>query len=105
MGKIKYFMEQDMFIDESNYECNTGCFYFQLAEVACESQREVFQRVGADILTVGVRDLKKSISAYKKAGVPSQVNVQCFPEVIKYCKPHSFYYVFSIRTSNKNKVK
>jgi hypothetical protein len=31
MGRIKYFMEQDMFIDEGNYECtrNMSCFIYR----------------------------------------------------------------------------
>jgi hypothetical protein len=99
-------MEQDMFIDESNCDCHTGCFYLQLEELAFGSQRTVTQRNGAELKTDGVQALQKSISAYKKAGFPSQVNVQCFLKVItKYCRPHLFYYIYSIWSKNKNKVK
>jgi len=60
---------------KDNYECSTGCFYLQLAEAACGSQLKVFQRDGAELKTDGVQASQKSISAYKKTGVPSQVNV------------------------------
>jgi hypothetical protein len=60
-----------MFIDENNYECNMSCFYLQEAG-------EVAQRQGANLRTDGVQALRKSISAYKRAGFPSQVNIRCF---------------------------
>ena len=47
------------------------------------SQRGVFQGEDAELKTDGVQAFQKSISAYKKAGFPSQVNVQCFLKVIK----------------------
>ena len=39
------------------------------------SQRGVFQEEDAELKTDGVQAFQKSISAYKKAGFPSQVNV------------------------------
>jgi hypothetical protein len=70
-------MEQDMFIDESNYECNMS-FLLQVPEMEIGSQWEVFQGDGAELKTDGVPAFQKSISAYKRAGFPSQVNVQFF---------------------------
>jgi len=75
-------MEQDMFIDKTNYECNTGCIYFQGAELTFESQMSFTQWDGAELKTDGVRAFQKSISAYEKAGFPSEVNEQCFQKVI-----------------------
>ena len=71
-----------MFIDKRNYECNTGFIYLQLEDLAFESQWEVTQTDGAELKTDGVQAFRKSISAYKNAGFPSQVNVPCFLKVI-----------------------
>ena len=45
--------------------------------MACGSEREVYQRQSASY-----QAFQESISAYEKAGFPSQVNVQCFLKVI-----------------------
>jgi hypothetical protein len=76
-------MEHDMFIDQSIYGCNMSCFYVQVAGMVAGSQRLVPEMQSApDLKTDGVQAFQKSISAYKKAGFPSQVNVQCFQKVI-----------------------
>jgi hypothetical protein len=43
--------------------------------MAFGSQWEIFQREDTELKTDGVQEFQKSISAYKKAGFPSQVNV------------------------------
>ena len=69
-------MEQGLFIDEKNYECNISCFYLQLAGMF-QFYGGVTQSDGAELKTDGVQAFQKSVSAYKRAGSPSQVNVQC----------------------------
>jgi len=49
--------------------------------MASGSQQELFERQSRELRTDGVQAFQKSISAYKKAGFPSQVNVQCFLKV------------------------
>ena len=57
--------------------------------MAFGSQWEVAQRQGAELTTDGVQAFQETISAYEKAGFPSQVNVHCFQKIIiKYCWPH-----------------
>jgi hypothetical protein len=66
-----------------------GCIYLQFEGLAFGSQWMVTQTDGAELKTDGVQAFQKSISAYKKAGFPSQVNVQCVQKVIlKYCWSH-----------------
>jgi len=84
-----------MFIDESNYECNTGCIYLQFQDLVFESQWTVTQTDGAELKTDGVQALQESISAYKRAGFPSQVNVPCFLNVIIKILLVTFYFIIS----------
>ena len=72
-----------------------GCIYLQLEELVFGSQWEVTQTDGAELKTDGVQDLQESISAYKKAGFPSQVNVQCFQKVIIKILLVTFYCTLS----------
>jgi hypothetical protein len=60
--------------------------------MAFGSQRVVNQRQGANY---GVQAFQKCISAYKKAGFPSQVNVQCFLKVIIKILLVTFYCIIS----------
>lgn len=59
------------------------------------SQREVAQRQGGELKTDGVQAFQKSISAYKKAGFPSQVNVRCFLKVVIKIWIVTFYCIIS----------
>jgi hypothetical protein len=43
-----------------------------------------FQGYGAELKTDGVQAFQKNVSAYKKAGFPSQVNVQCLIKKSRY---------------------
>jgi len=88
-------MKQDMLIDESNYECNTGCIYLQLEGLAFGSQWTVTQTDGTELKTDAVQALQRGISAYKKAGFPSEVNVQCFLKVIIKILLVTFYFIMS----------
>ena len=58
-------------------------------------QWEDVQMQGAELKTDGVQALQTSISAYKKAGFPSQVNVQCFQKVIIKILLVTFYCILS----------
>jgi hypothetical protein len=58
--------------------------------VAGGSEREVGQRQSASY-----QAFQKSISAYEKAGFPSQVNVQCFLKVIINVLLVTFYCTIS----------
>jgi hypothetical protein len=61
------------------------------------SQRSATQWDGAELKTDGVREFQKSISAYEKAGFPSEVIVQCFQKVIIKKLFVTFYYIiFSV---------
>jgi len=66
-------------------------FYSKGAGIACGSQREVFQRDGAELKTDGARAFKKSIwtRTPRKAGISIQVNVHktvSLDTFIKFCK-------------------
>jgi hypothetical protein len=57
--------------------------------MACGSQREVFQRDGAELKTDGVQALKKIIRAHKRTGAIAQVNAHktvSLDRFIKFCK-------------------
>jgi hypothetical protein len=73
--------------------------------MAFGSQLMVSQRDGAELQTDGAQAFQTSISAYKEAGFPSKVNVQCFLKVIIKILLVTFYRIKSsvsgltIRTS------
>jgi len=64
--------------------------------MAYGSQRQPAQMQCAELRTDGVQVFQTSISAYKKAGFPSQVNVQCFLKVIIKIWMVTFYCISSV---------
>jgi hypothetical protein len=60
-----------------------------------ESLHEAIQSDDAELKTDGVQAFQRSISAYQEAGVPSQVNEQCFPKLVTKYLGHILLYNLS----------